>query len=391
MKIQSHHKILSRTMATLATKLRASIGAGAARNLPTRRSFATSASISGKPRFYRNVSVIPSLPPWSPAESPSSSSTIKNEGQQEVASPISAGVDGTDSASGVVAAHNRLSNRKPLNYYRDWLTPRTPGVRCQPTSSAPQQEFDWYAVCLDGRPLQTPSKSRLVVPSKFLAQMIAAEWNAQSPTLRPAQMPLTTLSCTILDQVSEQPSVYQSSVLQYLPTDTLLFWADATIDQELYREQQNRWTPILEFAQGQLGHRFPVTCADANVVVNTRKSQIPTVDAGLQRDCQEWVEGLDAWHLGVLYALTVEAKSMLMGLAYLYETPSNPQPVLEWKRLTNFVPSCRVEEEVQISRWGVVEGGHDYDRLNCSIQIHAAVLLKQCLDFERLQKESSSV
>jgi ATP synthase F1 complex assembly factor 2 len=37
--------------------------------------------------------------------------------------------------------------------------------------------------------------------------------------------------------------------------------------------------------------------------------------------------------------------------------------------------AARVEEEFQIESWGVVEGQHDYDRLNCSVQMHAAVLL----------------
>jgi ATP synthase F1 complex assembly factor 2 len=39
------------------------------------------------------------------------------------------------------------------------------------------------------------------------------------------------------------------------------------------------------------------------------------------------------------------------------------------------VEAARVEEEFNIECWGLVEGGHDYDRLNCSIQMHAASFL----------------
>ena len=40
--------------------------------------------------------------------------------------------------------------------------------------------------------------------------------------------------------------------------------------------------------------------------------------------------------------------------------------------VTKAIEASRVEEEFQISNWGLVEGGHDYDRLNCSIQLHSA-------------------
>jgi hypothetical protein len=31
-----------------------------------------------------------------------------------------------------------------------------------------------------------------------------------------------------------------------------------------------------------------------------------------------------------------------------------------------------------------VEGGHDYDRLNCSVQLHAAMVLKECLAMDAM-------
>jgi ATP synthase F1 complex assembly factor 2 len=104
--------------------------------------------------------------------------------------------------------------------------------------------------------------------------------------------------------------------------------------------------------------------------------------------CREWVESLDAWHLGILYSLTVEAKSLALAMAYLHGGPSRPDGGGGGDSLTDlWIPACRVEEEVQIAQWGAVEGGHDYDRLNCSIQVHAAAFLGQCLEHERLVRE----
>lgn len=44
--------------------------------------------------------------------------------------------------------------------------------------------------------------------------------------------------------------------------------------------------------------------------------------------------------------------------------------------------ACRVEEELQISMWGLVEGGHDYDRLNCSIQLQSADIFAKTILLE---------
>ena len=45
--------------------------------------------------------------------------------------------------------------------------------------------------------------------------------------------------------------------------------------------------------------------------------------------------------------------------------------------------ASRVEEEFQISCWGLVEGQHDYDRLNSSVQLHSASLFAKTILFEK--------
>ena len=58
-----------------------------------------------------------------------------------------------------------------------------------------------YGVALDGKPIKTPAKQPLIVPSAALADAIAAEWEAQQGEIRPAQMPLTRLASTAIDRV----------------------------------------------------------------------------------------------------------------------------------------------------------------------------------------------
>ena len=42
-----------------------------------------------------------------------------------------------------------------------------------------------WTVQLDGRPVKTPAKTLLVVPTEALAQAIAAEWDAQQGEIKP--------------------------------------------------------------------------------------------------------------------------------------------------------------------------------------------------------------
>ena len=86
----------------------------------------------------------------------------------------------------------------------------------------------------------------------------------------------------------------------------------------------------------------------------------------------DWAESLDAWHLAALASMSSQAKSFLVAWAMM--TPDSPL-----EDLNKAVEASRVEEEFQIANWGLVEGGHDYDRLNCSIQLHSAQLFVKAI------------
>ena len=59
-----------------------------------------------------------------------------------------------------------------------------------------RQFGDGWGIALDGRPMRTPARHELVVPSAALATAIAAEWDAQRDEIRPATIPLTRLAAT---------------------------------------------------------------------------------------------------------------------------------------------------------------------------------------------------
>jgi chaperone required for assembly of F1-ATPase len=111
--------------------------------------------------------------------------------------------------------------------------------------------------------------------------------------------------------------------------------------------------------------------------------------AQLQDKCRAWVHTLDAWHLTALHSAASEAKSFFVAWALLDQQKQEEQVQKQEqsqqttspfaKDLTKAIEAARVEEEFQISSWGLVKGQHDYDRLNCTVQLHAAVLLTDSL------------
>lgn len=241
----------------------------------------------------------------------------------------------------------------------------------------------------------------LAVPSETLAYMIAAEWDSQTKELQPSNMPLMTLACTALDQAAHQPQFYRDTALNYLPTDTTCFWADPTEDRLLHRRQQQAWKGLHEFCTNRLGGASPTTAFGMEGILMSRKRGDEKPKAGLphpdvlMETGTRWTHSLDAWQLVALNSIATQAKSFLIAFAMLEsagialgnnngsdtdnETSTTNPPFSDVAQASE---ASRVEEEFQISVWGMVEGQHDYDRLNASVQLHSANLFAKTILLE---------
>ena len=332
-----------------------------------------------------------------------SSNTSNHE---TVQSPISAGVDGSDSASGVhhlqqvvgsAASLNEedyptlRSSRDSLEHY---LTPRKPWLgrpadeSQESSGTVSSSDLCWYGITLDGRLIQTPLGQTLMVPSELWAAQIAAEWDSVESILQPAQMPCMTLTCTILDQTAPHPQSYQDQLIRFVPTDTVCYWADPTEDRVLHQRQEQAWRRIHDRVHQVTGIRL-ATVSGTQEGMMTAARGLPH-DPRLVEYARSFCHSLDAWHLTVLQTLAVEAKSFWLAWALLtqqhyYHAESNDDDkndlssLLLFREVADAVHASRVEEEFQISNWGLVEGQHDYDRLNTSINVSAALLLANSL------------
>ncbi|MGI9395236.1 MAG: ATP12 family chaperone protein [Boseongicola sp.] len=116
---------------------------------------------------------------------------------------------------------------------------------------------DQYAILLDGRPVRTPSKRQLVVPTQTMATRIATEWEAQVERVDPATMPWTRSANSALDKVPDQRREVESHLKEYADTDLLVYRAEGP--SELVKRQAKAWDPILKWIKAEFDVRMATT------------------------------------------------------------------------------------------------------------------------------------
>jgi chaperone required for assembly of F1-ATPase len=162
---------------------------------------------------------------------------------------------------------------------------------------------EWgHTVRLDGKPLKTPRKRPLIVPTVALAELVAAEWAAQETEVEPAEMRVTRLATTAVDLMPERRSGAVEQVVDYVQTDLLCYRAPHP--QELAEAQARHWDGPLSLLEAVHGVRLavarglmPVTQSDAAV-----------------RTVAQRVAALADWPLVGLHALTTATGSVVLAL-----------------------------------------------------------------------------
>ncbi|KAL4712925.1 hypothetical protein ACJJTC_011995 [Scirpophaga incertulas] len=219
-----------------------------------------------------------------------------------------------------------------------------------------QNENKWE-ITLDHRRLKTPNGCVLNVDSEPLARAIAAEWEAQIEVIAQPTMHLTALCNTGLDNPGKLSSHdIASYLLDYFPTDTLLFHSDD--EEELKKLQNDRWAPVLEWFQ----KRFNITQEVS------RGLQPPPVTTETRAVLARHYLSYDFFTLSAL-SFGVEAlKSPILMLACVDRFLEPKEAVL----------LARLEEEYQLSRWGRVPWAHELNQAELTARVSAALLVVQC-------------
>jgi chaperone required for assembly of F1-ATPase len=115
-----------------------------------------------------------------------------------------------------------------------------------------------HRILLDGKPMRTPAKAVLVVPTRALAEAIAAEWGEvpDKADINVSHLPLTRLAATGLDRVTTQRTRVIEDTAKYAGSDMLCYRASQP--ETLVKRQQETWQPLLDWAAERYGARLVV-------------------------------------------------------------------------------------------------------------------------------------
>src|SRR5690606_25264004 len=102
-----------------------------------------------------------------------------------------------------------------------------------------------YAVQLDGRPVRTPGRAVLALPSETAAQLIATEFAAQGEHIDPMSMPVLRLANSAIDGVIPQMQAVLEDIVKYASSDLLCYRAEGP--EKLVERQRAVWDPALEW------------------------------------------------------------------------------------------------------------------------------------------------
>jgi len=115
-------------------------------------------------------------------------------------------------------------------------------------------EDNGWRVLLDGRGIRTAQGRPQVVPTRALAEALAAEWAGQGEEIDASAFVLRDLADVAIDLIAPERDAAIGEILPYGETDTLCYRADP--EDALYKRQLAVWEPLLASAEQRWDVRF---------------------------------------------------------------------------------------------------------------------------------------
>ena len=156
---------------------------------------------------------------------------------------------------------------------------------------------------LDSKPVRTPGKAMLILPSTALAEAVADEWRVVGEKIDPRAMPLTGLATAAIDRIAPDRAAFAAGLGKYGENDLLCYRAPDP--PELTARQAAMWNPPLDWAE----RRYGVTFEIAQGVMHRAQSAATVARLAAA------TAGYDAWRLAGLSPVVTVTGSLVLGLA----------------------------------------------------------------------------
>jgi chaperone required for assembly of F1-ATPase len=193
-----------------------------------------------------------------------------------------------------------------------------------------EPEGEGWTVILDGRPLKTPARSALSVPTQRLAEAVADEWRQAGEQIDPRAMPLTGLANAAIDSVAPGRQAFAQGLSNYAQADLACYRADGPA--ALVERQEQQWDKLLGWARRRYDVDFATTAGLMHVAQPT---------ATIER-LSHAIAALDPFQLAGLSPLVTIGGSLVAALAVLEEAVP---PEEAWAAVS-------IDESWQLEKWG---------------------------------------
>lgn len=187
-----------------------------------------------------------------------------------------------------------------------------------------------WQVALDGRPVRTPGRNLLALPTQSMAEAVVQEWAAVEEVIDPRTMPMTGLANAAIDRVAPNPEAFAATLARYGESDLLCYRADTP--HELAERQAVAWDPILQWGRRRYDVDFAVTEGVGFVA-----QAAATTDR-----LRHAVAVLDAFRLAGLSPLVTIGGSLIAALAV---EDGEVGPEAAWEAVS-------LDDRWQMEKWG---------------------------------------
>jgi chaperone required for assembly of F1-ATPase len=187
-----------------------------------------------------------------------------------------------------------------------------------------------YTIQLDNRPLRTPAKASCLLPTRALADAVAAEWAAVEGEVNPVAMPLTRAANSSIDRVIPERKAVAAILAAYGEADLICYRAPHPAG--LAQRQADGWNPLIAWAGQALG--APLVLAEGVMHVAQPLDGLTLLSAAVHKH--------GPWELTALHDLVSISGSLVIGLAVSH---GHLDAETAWLL-------SRIDEDWQAEEWG---------------------------------------
>ena len=164
-------------------------------------------------------------------------------------------------------------------------------------------EDGFYSITLDGRPVRSPGRAPLALPTEALADCVAEEWREQGEEIAQENMPMTRFVNSAIDRVRPRMQEVVDEIAAYAATDLLCYRTETP--EALAERQADTWQPLLDWAAARYGAALRVTQSITPVAQD--EAALATI--------RTEVAAQDEYALSGLHSLTTASGSVVIALA----------------------------------------------------------------------------